>query len=115
RRCDTCQDIGRLSQPTVACIIERALRDRNPREERDEGGERRYDKQQSPLSAALNDENPPECEREQEPDRPEEIQQDHESSPALRREEFRKHRWVDDQNPPEAKSRKEPEYKDAPR
>src|SRR2546427_12067231 len=99
----------------MACVVERTLGHRNPREERDECGERRDDEEQSPLASALNDENPPEGDREEEPDRPEEVQQDHESSARLGREELREQRRVDDENSAEAESREQPGSEDAPR
>src|SRR2546430_17411466 len=98
----------------MACVVERTLGHRNPREERDECGERRDDEEQSPLAPALNDENPPEGDREEEPDRPEEVQQDHESSARLGREELREQRRGDDEESAEAESREQPGFEDAP-
>src|SRR2546422_10170667 len=99
----------------MACVVERTLGHRNPCEERDECGERRDDEEQSPLASALNDENPPEGDREEEPDRPEEVQQDHESSARLGRGEPREQRRGDAEESAAAEAREQPESADAPR
>ena len=95
--------------------IERALGHGDPGQEGNEGRERRGEEQPAPLTAGLNDEDPPEGDREEESDRPEEVEEHHVPAARLRGQELREQGRVHHEHAPEAEAREQPETEDAPR
>ena len=93
--------------------VERALRDRPPKEERDERGKRRRDEQEAPGPAELDHEHVPERDRDEEPRGPEEIEEDHVPSAVLRRQVLRQDRRVDDEEAAEPDAREHPQDEQA--
>src|SRR5207247_1753606 len=91
----------------------RALRDRPPKEERDERGKRRRDEQEAPGPAELDHEHVPERDRDEEPRGPEEIEEDHVPSAVLRRQVLRQDRRVDDEEAAEPDAREHPQDEQA--
>src|SRR5881392_365793 len=107
------QDARGLLEAALPGQVERALRDRPPKEERDERGKRGRNEQEAPGTAELDHEHVPECDRDEEPRGPEEIEEDHVSPAVLRRQVFRQDRRIDDKEATEADARKHPQEEKA--
>ena len=117
---DLLQHLGRLSAPSAPSQEVRALRQRPPDDEREEGRERGRQEQVAPAPVAepvevRTEEEEREPGRQKQPDGPPEIEEDEQSSAPLRREILGQHRRVDDEQSSEPEPRQEAEGHHRPR
>src|SRR5829696_5206395 len=113
---DLFEDLGRFAPATVPGEPVGTLGQVEPCEEGEEGGEGGGKEEVAPAGSAANlvEEDPREAGREEQADGPEEVQEDEEATPVLRRQVLGEHRGVDDEERAEPDSREEPEGRDRP-
>ena len=113
---DLLEDLRRFAPASVAGEPVGALREVEPREEGEEGGEGGGEEEVAPagVAADLVEEDPRQSGREEQADGPEEVQEDEEAAAVLRREVLREHGGVDDEERAETDACEEAEGRDRP-